>query len=76
MVLLGLVTIRRSVRSWHGWITFAAGCVGMLATLALSFLFPPSETRWDAGTVERLAAYPLPLWLTWTGWLMRRERLG
>jgi hypothetical protein len=28
---------------------------------------------WHAGTVSRLAAYPLPLWLTWTGFLILRE---
>lgn len=26
------------------------------------------------GLVERLAAYPLPLWLAWTGWTLLRER--
>jgi len=24
----------------------------------------------DVGTFERMAAYPLTLWLTWMGWLM------
>ena len=67
MILLGLVMIRRSVcepsimRS-ESWITFAAGSVGLLATLALAFRGSPSWTAlgWQAGTVERLAAYPLP----------------
>jgi hypothetical membrane protein len=74
MVLLGLAMIRRSVclpfaMRWRHWVTFVAGSVGLLATLALGFRGSPSWNAlgWDAGTVERLAAYPLPLWLTWTG---------
>jgi hypothetical membrane protein len=77
MILLGLVMIRRSVceartMRWRSWITFALGSVGLLATLALAFRGTPSWAAlgWDAGTVERLAAYPLPLWLTWTGFLL------
>ena len=52
---------------WKSWITFGAGAVGLLA-----FRGTPSWTAvgWEAGTVERLAAYPLPLCLTWTGLLM------
>jgi hypothetical membrane protein len=80
MILLGLVMIRRSVCEapplrWRSWITFALGSVGMLATLALAFRGTPSWAAlgWNAGTVERLAAYPLPLWLTWTGWRILRE---
>jgi hypothetical protein len=59
----------------RSWITFALGSVGLLATLALAFRGTPSWAAlgWNAGTVERLAAYPLPLWLTWTGWLISRE---
>lgn len=77
MVLLGLATIRRwacgplSMRT-KSWFTFAAGSVGLLATLALAFRGTASWAAlgWDVGTVERLAAYPLPLWLTWTGFQM------
>jgi hypothetical membrane protein len=61
------------------WLTFAAGSVGLLATLALAFRgFPAwAALGWHPGTVERLAAYPLPLWLTWTGlrMLSGRQRL-
>lgn len=77
MTLLGLMMIRRSVceppaTRAKGWITFVAGSIGLLATLALGLRGTPSwaASGWDAGTVERLAAYPLPLWLTWTGFLM------
>jgi hypothetical membrane protein len=83
MVLLGLVMIRRSVclpfaMRWRGWVTFVAGSVGLLAALALVFRGSPSSAAlgWDAGLVERLAAYPLPLWLTWTGFRMLRSRTG
>jgi hypothetical membrane protein len=80
MILLGLVMIRRSVCEAprlrvKSWVTFALGSVGLLATLALAFRGTPSweALGWNAGTVERLAAYPLPLWLTWTGWRISRE---
>ena len=79
MIVLGLVLIRRSAsqaagKKWRSWITFAAGSVGLLATIAIGFRGTPSWTAlgWDTGTVERLAAYPLPLWLTWTGYLLVR----
>jgi hypothetical membrane protein len=82
MILLGLVMIRRSVCLARGergnsWVPFVAGSVGLLATLALGFRGTPSwdALGWNTGTVERLAAYPLPLWLTWTGWLMLTGRL-
>jgi hypothetical membrane protein len=80
MIVLGLVMIRGSVclaprLRIRSWITFALGSVGLLATLALAFRGTPSwaSLEWNAGTVERLAAYPLPLWLTWTGWRILRE---
>jgi hypothetical membrane protein len=79
MILLGWVMIRRSVRErlprLKSWITFALGSVGLLATLTLAFRDTPSWAAlgWHAGAVERLAAYPLPLWLTWTGFLISRE---
>jgi hypothetical membrane protein len=56
MILLGLANIRKN------WAALAAGSVGMLATLSLIF-----HGGGAIGTVERIAAYPLPLWLTWTG---------
>jgi hypothetical membrane protein len=80
MVLLGLVMIRGSVCEalplrLRSWITFALGSVGLLATLALAFRGTPSWVAlgWNAGTVERLAVYPLPLWLTCAGFLILRE---
>jgi hypothetical membrane protein len=80
MILLGLVMIRRSVcealpSRFRSWTTFALGSIGLLATVALAFRDTPSwvTLAWNPGTVERLAAYPLPLWLTWTGFLILRE---
>jgi hypothetical membrane protein len=80
MILLGLVMIRRSVceampSRLKSWITFTLGSIGLLATLALAFRGTPSWAAlgWNTGTVERLAAYPLPLWLTWTGAVILRE---
>jgi hypothetical membrane protein len=56
MILLGLASVRKN------WLALAAGSIGMLATLSIIF-----HGGGALGTVERLAAYPLPLWLTWTG---------
>lgn len=83
MIVLGRALIRRSgcrplerrqASLFKSWITFAAGSIGLLATVAIAFRVVPSGAAlgWDAGTVERLAAYPLPLWLTWTGYLFLR----
>jgi hypothetical membrane protein len=60
MILLGLV----STKQWYGRMTLLLGSAGLLATLALMFR---SGLGSEVGMVERLAAYPLPLWLTWTG---------
>jgi hypothetical membrane protein len=60
MILLGLASPKR----WYGRMTLLLGSAGLLATLALMFR---SGFGAEVGTVERLAAYPLPLWLTWTG---------
>ena len=56
-------------KRWRSWIALAAGSIGLLATIALVFLW----MGLDAGTVERLAAYPLPLFLSWSGWRLLRE---
>jgi hypothetical membrane protein len=78
MIVLGHAWIRQSVcgpivERWKSWFTFACGSVGLLATIALAFRGSPSWT-WDTGSVERLAAYPIPLWLTWRGYLWVRQR--
>jgi hypothetical membrane protein len=60
MILLGL----KNGKQWYGRVTLVLGTVGLLATLVLMFR---SGLGPEIGLVERLAAYPLPLWLTWTG---------
>jgi hypothetical membrane protein len=68
MVVLGSLMMLQANRS-QGLITLVAGVMGLAGTLAIAFSFSPSWAGrgWGAGTVERLAAYPLPLWLWWTG---------
>jgi len=60
MILLGLTSSKQG----YGRMTLVLGSVGLLATLALMFRGGLGS---EVGMVERLAAYPLPLWLTWTG---------
>jgi hypothetical membrane protein len=67
MILLGLA----STKQWYGRITLLLGSAGLLATIALTFR---SGLGSEVGMVERLAAYPLPLWLTWTGLRMNAAR--
>jgi hypothetical membrane protein len=65
MILMGVAMLAGAARvRFRGVITLMAGLLGLtaLALLALG--------EKDVGTFERLAAYPLTLWLTWTGWLM------
>jgi hypothetical protein len=49
---------------FRGVITLLAGLLGLTALVLLGL------GEKNVGTFERLAAYPLTLWLTWTGWLM------
>jgi hypothetical membrane protein len=65
----GNLAILLLAKRWKSWVTFAAGSIGLIATFALAF----RGVGWDAGMVERLAAYPLPLFLSWSGWRMLRE---
>jgi hypothetical membrane protein len=73
MIVLGCAWMYRPEgKNWKTWGTLAAGGVGLLATAALGFRQSPSW-HWGTGIVERLAAYPLPLWLTWTGYWLRKD---
>ncbi len=75
MILLGWDMIRRSsVPSWKGRIALSGGAAGMLAAIALGFRGTPAwmELGLQPGTVERIAAYPIPLWLCWTGFQLLR----
>jgi hypothetical membrane protein len=65
MILMGLAMIAGAARTrFRGAITLLAGLLGLTALVLLGL------GEKDVGTFERLAAYPLTLWLTWTGWLM------
>ena len=82
MILLGRKMIRASMcdpvtSRVKSWITFGLGSIGLLATLALGFRGSASWAAlgWQAGLVERIAAYPLPLWLTWMGLLLLRGEM-
>ncbi len=77
MLLLGLALLRKS-NQLAGTVTTGAGMFALAATLLLAF----GETNlwgsleWPMGLVERLAAYPLPLWLTGCGLvLLLRDQL-
>lgn len=65
MVLMGLAMVAGAARTrFRGCVTLLAGLLGLTALVLLAL------GEKDVGTFERLAAYPLTLWLTWTGWLM------
>lgn len=64
MVLMGLAMIAGAARRFRGAVTLLAGLLGLTALVLLVL------GEKDVGTFERLAAYPLTLWFTWTGFLM------
>jgi len=65
MTLMGVAMLAGAARvRFRGVITLLAGLLGLTALALLGL------GEKDVGTFERLAAYPLTLWLTWTGWLM------
>ncbi len=53
---------------------FLAAGVATCGDLLLSLGSSTVNDVLSAGLVERLAAYPLPLWLAWTGWTLLRNR--
>jgi hypothetical membrane protein len=65
MILIGVAMVAGAARvRFRGVITLLAGLLGLTALVLLGL------GEKNVGTFERLAAYPLTLWLTWTGWLM------
>jgi hypothetical membrane protein len=65
MILMGLAMVAGAARvRFRGAITLLAGLLGLTALALLGL------GEKDVGIFERFAAYPLTLWLTWTGWLM------
>lgn len=70
MLLLGIALLQ--INRIAGLLSFASGSLAMSATLLLGLR---NTTTWhtlglQTGTVERTAAYPLPLWLAVTGFLL------
>jgi len=51
---------------------FLAAGVAIFGDMLLYLGTGPVQNMLGAGLVERLAAYPLPLWLAWTGWVLLR----
>lgn len=77
MLVLGMAMLRNSrCHKTTGWISVAAGAVCLLATagLALRGTAVWSDLHGGIGTVERFAAYPLPLWLTSMGFALLTRR--
>src|ERR1700693_3875716 len=65
MVLMGLAMVAGAARvRFRCVITLLAGLLGLTALVLVGL------GEKNVGAFERLAAYPLTLWLTWTGWLM------
>ncbi len=63
-------------RSRQAWVAFAAALVAGTGVRLLYHPAGPLNGFLGAGTVERLAAYPLPLWLAWMGWTVLRSGRG
>ncbi len=74
MLLLGFALLRNNRAA--GVLSVASGWVALLFTLLLGFRNTAAwhSLGWQIGTVERLAAYPLPLWLTLTGVVLLARR--
>ena len=65
MILMGVAMLAGAARvRFRGAITLLAGLLGLTALVLLGL------GEKNVGTFERMAAYPLTLWLTWMGWLM------
>jgi hypothetical membrane protein len=65
MILIGVAMLAGAARvRFRGVITLLAGLLGLTALVLLGL------GEKDVGTFERMAAYPLTLWLTWMGWIM------
>ena len=65
MILIGVAMIAGATRArFRGSISLLAGLLGLTALVLLGL------GEKEVGTFERLAAYPLTLWLTWMGFLM------
>ncbi len=61
-------------RSQQVKIALLAAAVAVTGDFLVIHPIDPVNAVLGLGWVERLAAYPLPLWLAWTGWTMLRGR--
>ena len=73
MVCWGLALLR-SERRFTPQVNFALLAAAAAGFGDLLLVFGNSQTAavLGPGTVERIAAYPFPLWLVWTGWTLLR----
>ncbi len=63
----------RLVYAQQAKVTLLAATVAILGDLLIVYGSGPLDDALGRGTVERLAAYPLPLWLAWLGWTALRR---
>ena len=70
MLLLAL-SPRPPLPRWPGLV---AGSAALLGDLLPTLHQGVAAAALGLGTTERLAAYPLPLWLAWTGYTLLRPR--
>ncbi len=57
-------------------VALSFGAAALIGDLLLVLPLQQVNAFLGVGIVERLAAYPLPLWLAWTGYRTLRERPG
>ncbi len=75
MLLWGLARIMRRDGAFQAaGAAFLAAGVAVCGDVLLYMGASRVNDMLGPGLVERLAAYPLPLWLAWTGWTLLRER--
>ncbi len=73
MLLLGVWLLRQKQRSeFGGTFSILAGTMALTATLSLGIGLASgwAPVEWHMGAVERMAAYPLPAWLTIAGFVL------
>ncbi|THD44171.1 MAG: DUF998 domain-containing protein [Bradyrhizobium sp.] len=77
MAVMGVAMLReRRGMPLLGLVTFAAGIVGLLgvACLGVALVTPRAYLGLGAGGMERLVAYPFPLWIAAMGAMLLRGR--
>ncbi len=75
MLFWGLSVVRGGHRASGARAALIAFAAAAFADLLLVFESGPVSMTLGGGVLERLAAYPLPLWLAWTGWSLLGKRL-